>query len=203
MGVDVYFCVRKGGRWVAGEPAERVASIDGFLNMAYMFGLMLEPLRNLVPQMSRMPNELDVAGAMARFEDYLAEEREDAIARFQGYYGFIAESHRRMKELAGEGEAVMAGNVIEQLTLDDFEPDAQVFFGRFMLSSHAIEPDEAGIVAPALGMILALLAQFAERYRQENPTLADNLLAARACLDVARRFCDEAIHKNLAFNFDC
>lgn len=203
MGIDVSLCIRKNGRWVAGEPAERVASIDGFLNMAYLFGVMLEPLRGLVPQLSRMPGELDVAGAMERFEAYLAGEREEAIARFQGYYGFIAESHRRMVELAGEGGTVMGGGAVEQLTLDDFAPDAQVFFGRFMLSNHAIEPDEAGIVAPALGMILALMTQFAGNSRQENPTLAGNLSAARECLDVARRFCDQAIIKNTAFSFNC
>lgn len=201
MGIDAVFCEREGGAWVAGKAARHVADFDGFLNMAFLFGQTLAGLRELAPQMPQLPGTPDIMGAMTCFEAYLADSPEPAVACFQVFYGAIAEAHYRMLLQTAPGEPRRWGGIVEQVTLDDFPADVQAFFGRFMLGEATIEPDQARIVTPVLGLMLSLMESFADKYRPENPALADRLIAARASLDVARDFCDQAIIMDQPFRF--
>jgi hypothetical protein len=198
MGIDVTLCVREEERWVPEGEGERVADVDEFFVMAYTFGLVLGNVRTIMASVEAGPEMPDMKAALANFEEYLDEDREASIERFQGYYNFIARTNETLKAELGEGEFVW-GDVIAQLEPTDFIADAKAFFGRFMLSDRMIEPEEAAIAVPVLGLMMELLKHYAGQ--PEYKEYAGNLNLTRECLDVISDFCYAAIQEGRAMYF--
>lgn len=193
MGIDVSLCRTDGESFEPDDEfEERVANIDTFLVLAYIFGLTLEPLHQLAqapPLDEEQQNRL--RALVILLDRTIAEHRQEGITHFRRYYEAISQSLRRMKTQGMKPADQVP--MVEHLPLEAIAEDAQAFLGWFMLSERAIEPAEAQHFAPLLGLMVSMFTNFAELYAQDNPNLARMMTAARECLTVAGRFCDLAV----------
>lgn len=201
MGIDVYFCAEQNGEIEQVGEGERVANVDGFLVLAYMFGIVLEPIREMA---ENIPEGLDVdpetyREGIARFERYLAQNRDQGRLRFAGYYDFLKKNAEWMR--AQEMNNVFGPPVVEQLPLEAIDEDSQAFFGWFMLSERIISPEEAEQLAPILGAARGMFTAFATHYEKENPNLAHMMSDAYGMLGTATEFCDKAASEGKPFYF--
>lgn len=192
MGIDVTVCKRRLLKWVPVEEGwEHVASIDTFINLVKMFGLVLEPLRNM--------DRPEAAEAMRRFENYIHDDHEKHLETFKEYYIFVTSA---MKEFMAEldAKAIIAGDCMA-LDIETIEADARAFFGRLVLTPHVIPPEEAAIAAPVCTQACELFRSYSEKYQDPNPDLALALSAAHQCLATIQAYCTRAIEEKMCICF--
>ena len=201
MGIDVYLYEQEGEEWVANSEPERLANTDLFLVMAYMFGMVLDPIRHAAETCTDPDLREQFTEGVEEFDRYLAEHREEGLARFEGYYEFLKKT---LDQVRAQGmEEILGGNVVEQLALEDIHEDSRAFFGWFMLSSRELEPEELIRPAPIIGMALGMMNQTAQQYRDEDENLARMMADAYSCLEVAARFSDQAMTESKRLFFSC
>jgi hypothetical protein len=172
----VFLCVREdGGKWVPDEESpDHFTSVGGLLNLTRMFSLALDQLREF--------EDSDTEEALRRFEHYVGEQRQRFLARYHEYF----RRARRAAERAGERGRP------EEIP-EEMDPDAQVFFGRLMLTRRHVPPEEAGMVASICGLVCGCFKALMFHNRERNPALAESLGRAFVTLRDLLYYCDQAL----------
>ena len=133
MGIDIMYAKQENGQWSQdGEEQERVASAGQFFNLSSMLTNLLDLIKGI--------DDPNLVEQMKPFWEFVKEDREEKIERFNYHCNFINDARKQMLEQAGEG-AKMVGGPSGDVDPETFDAEMRAFIGGFMLTGDPVPPE--------------------------------------------------------------